>query len=114
MPFDLEASLARLGGDAVLFRKLIEFFLEDCPPLLEQIASGIESRNAALVERAGHSIKGLAANFGAQAAISASLRMEECGRTADLDGAVAALPELKTQMDRLKQSLSAYLEESRA
>jgi HPt (histidine-containing phosphotransfer) domain-containing protein len=114
MPYDLEASLARLGGDSELFRKLIQFFLEDGPPLLTQISSGISTGNAAQVERAGHSIKGLAANFGAKDAVDAALVLEECGRAADLAGAEAAFPELDAQFDRLRRALMAYLDASRA
>ena len=41
--FDLWQSLARLGGDMGLFRKLVQFFNEDCPQLIEQVRAGIEA-----------------------------------------------------------------------
>src|SRR5689334_19234681 len=63
-PFDLQASLTRLGGSHDLFQSLVQFFLEDCPGLLQQLRAALDRDDAMQVERAGHSIKGLAANFG--------------------------------------------------
>lgn len=109
--FDLDSSLDRLGGDRGLLRKLIEFFHEDSPPLLTSLGSGIDQQNAAQVELAAHSIKGLAANFGAQATVEAALRIEDAARAGDLATAVAALPELIAQTARLGRALAAYLDE---
>jgi two-component system sensor histidine kinase/response regulator len=109
--FDLRQSLARLGGDMGLFRKLVEFFREDCPQLVQQIRDGIEMGEPAAVERAAHSLKGLAASFSAEAAVAAALRLEECGQSADLEGASSALAPLEAHAERLCQALAPYAEE---
>jgi two-component system sensor histidine kinase/response regulator len=108
--FDLRQSLARLGGDMGLFRKLAEFFREDCPQLIQQIRDGLETGEPAAVERAAHSLKGLAASFSAEATVAAALRIEECGQVADLAGAASALVPLEAHAERLCQALVPYAE----
>ncbi len=110
--FDAQSSLERLGGDADLFRNLILFFEEDCPPLLEKIGKSIENRNTAELERAAHSLKGLAANFSAKRAVAAAAEMEELGREGDLERAGQQLPQLCQQMGELIDALHAYREGS--
>jgi two-component system, sensor histidine kinase and response regulator len=109
-PFDLQESLVRLGGSQELFRSLVEFFLEDCPGLLKQLHSGLDRGDAAQVERAGHSIKGLAANFGAAEAVRAAAKVEDLGRNGDLTASLKALPVLETELERLQTALSDYLQ----
>lgn len=41
---DIAGTLARFGGDQDLFRDIIEFFLEDAPPLLSELQEGIAAR----------------------------------------------------------------------
>jgi HPt (histidine-containing phosphotransfer) domain-containing protein len=110
LPYDLQSSLVRLGGSQDLFRSLVEFFLEDCPGLIQQLHTGLDHGDTAQVERAGHSIKGLAANFSAAEAVQAAMKVEELGRAGDVTAARKALPELETELDRLLRALSAYLQ----
>ena len=65
MIFDLEKTLRRLDGNQELYQDLIRFFLEDSPVLLDRLRQGYREQDAQLVERAAHTLKGLAANFGA-------------------------------------------------
>jgi CheY-like chemotaxis protein len=107
---DLEGSLTRLAGDMELFRKLAEFFDEDSPPLLAQIQAGLQQSDARLVERSAHTIKGLASNFGAEPTVQAALRVEELARGDNLAAAAEALPNLESQVQKLRESLAGYLD----
>ena len=113
VPFDLQASLVRLGGSHELFQSLAQFFLEDCPGLLQQLHTGLDRGDAPQIERAGHSVKGLAANFGAADAVQAASIVEEFGRSGDLVASRSALPRLETELQRLQSALADYLQTSK-
>jgi two-component system sensor histidine kinase/response regulator len=111
-PYDLEASLNRLGGDVSLFEALARFFCEDGPQLLSKVCEGIDGEDCETVERSAHSLKGLASNFGASAAVLAAQHMESLGTAGDLNGAKRALPPLEAEVQRLKLALEEALKES--
>lgn len=107
---DLEGALNRLGGDQELLNELVQFFLEDTPGLMDQVREGLNSGDAEAVERGAHSLKGLSANFGAQAAVQIALAVEQHGRNQDLAAAAADLPRLEHQIGLLQKALSSYRE----
>ena len=109
---DLNAALTRLGDDAELLRDLIGFFFEDSPPLLEQLQQAVAERNASLVERSAHSLKGLAANFSGQRAVQAALRLEKMGHANDLAHSADALTTLQNELAALRGALATYLASS--
>ena len=76
---DLENSLRRLDGDKSLLIDLIGFYLEDYPSLLVRMDEAAAANDAASLERAAHSMKGLVANFDAVApkiSLSRSKRLQ--------------------------------------
>ncbi len=109
-PADLVSALRRLRGDRGLLVDMIGFFEEDAPTLLQTVQAAIEQGNLEEVQRAAHSLKGLAATFDASAAIAAARDLE----TASRDGAAESLPagarRLAAEVDRLCQQLTAYRE----
>jgi CheY-like chemotaxis protein/HPt (histidine-containing phosphotransfer) domain-containing protein len=78
-PVDIPATMARLNNDRQLLATLVGFFYEDYPPLLEAIREGVAQGDGESVRRAAHSLKGLAANFGAAPTVSV-LQEQESGR----------------------------------
>jgi len=107
--FDLNAALARLGGDRELLCDLIGFFFEDSLPLLKQIQQGLAERNANIVERSAHSLKGLAANFSADRAVQAALRLEKMGHSGNLANGPEAATELEREITALREALALHL-----
>ena len=106
--FDLAGALERLDGNQELLEKLIEFFLEDYPQLYSRIEKAIAASEAQELERAAHSLQGLAATFNAAPAARAARRLESLGRDGDFTAAQQSLPELRQQLDRLVQGLTAH------
>lgn len=86
-PVDLAAALRRIDDDRSLLRDLAVIFIEDAPSMIATLQSSIPSGAAAEVERAAHSLKGLAANFYADSLQCCAQRLEDAGRAADLDDA---------------------------
>lgn len=107
--YDRTASLKRLGGSEELFRDLIGFFMEDAPGLLEQLRAGLLNDDAAAVERAAHSLKGLVANCGGLPASTAAARVETIGREGRLAEAPESVERLVAELDRLREALRAEL-----
>ncbi len=97
-PVNLTAALQRIGYDHSLLRDLAQFFIEDVPALLAELEASIPQGASAEVERAAHSVKGLAGNFDAHAVKSCAQKLEEAGHTANLDGARALLDELTREV----------------
>mgnify|MGYP001097660140 CR=1 FL=1 len=108
---DRAALLERLGGDVELFEEIAGLFREDCPKLLSEIRSAVHGADAPALERAAHTLKGCVANFGAQAAFDAALRLERLGRARELDGAASACETLETEIVRFQQALDALARE---
>lgn len=105
---DVDASMQRLAGDRELFAELAQMFSEDAPQLLEKLDRSIAAGDAATTRRAAHSLKGLAANFGARPCVSAALELELAGKTDQLDDAPQLLAALKSAVSALEAALLPY------
>jgi PAS domain S-box-containing protein len=105
---DIEAAMQRLAGDMDLLRELATMFAEDAPQLLEKLEQGINERDASQVRRAAHSLKGLAANFGAARCVSVAQELELLGKQGTLDPAPPALATLRECLVELDAALLPY------
>lgn len=106
--FDSDLCLSRLGGDRELFDEILEIFLEDAPPLLAQAARSMANGDAAALERATHTLKGLSANFAAAAAVTAAYAVELHARDHRLDSAAICFPQLEAEVHRLEVALRNF------
>lgn len=108
---DLSYVLDRLGGDQEFFQEIAGLFLEDCPKLLADIRAAVSSEDAQGLEHAAHTLKGSVANFGAEAARQAALRLEALGRAGDLSPAHEAYSALEQEIGRFTQALDSFSRE---
>jgi two-component system, sensor histidine kinase and response regulator len=106
--FDYDGALKRLGGDEELFREIAQFFLEDSPGLIDQLRSALAVRDATSAERAAHSLKGLAGNFGAKQAVETALAIEVLAKDGKLAETRPLLEPLEQEMATLQQALKGY------
>lgn len=102
---DVSAALKRMGGDRSLLSQMAQLFLEDSPGLLDTIAAAIRAGQVTEMQRAAHSLKGLAANFDAHAAVSAASRLEAMGRNGEIHEANDALELLRREVGQLRSQL---------
>lgn len=110
-PIDPQAiqTLRELSPDDPAFlRELIDVFLADTPARIGEIEQAMAARDAAVLKRAAHTIKGSAGNFGANDLAAAALELETCGRNADFTEAAARLPALRREFDRVAEALRQY------
>lgn len=107
--FDYAGSLDRMGGDEQLFCEMVGFFVADSPIWLEQIRDGLNRGDAKLVHRSAHTLKGLAANFGARQAVIAASRVEQLSQpSSHLGDANEAFPILQAAIGDLRAALAPY------
>jgi CheY-like chemotaxis protein/HPt (histidine-containing phosphotransfer) domain-containing protein len=111
--FDPGAALERVGGNKDVLASLVRVFLEDSARLLTEIRAAVEQGEAAPLNRAAHTLKGMVAFFGAGEATEAALQLERMGREGALDGAVAAWAKLAGEVERLRSGLATVLPERR-
>jgi HPt (histidine-containing phosphotransfer) domain-containing protein len=100
-----ETALARLCGDVSLLRDLAELFLADAPALLKEAESALARHDSATLERAAHSLKGLAANFDGVFVMAAARELEELARHKNLSEAGAVRDRLVHELGRLTSIL---------
>lgn len=83
--------------DPGFLRELIDVFLQDVPLRLAEIERAIAARDAVLLTRAAHTIKGSCGNFGAAALGAVALEIEQQGKSAAFDDATNRLPALRRE-----------------
>jgi len=105
---DRSATLERLANDESLFRELVDFFLADHGPLVTALETAVVQRDAPALERAAHSLKGLAANLGAVAVADVAAELEGAGRQKTWPPVETALPRLQRELPRLVGALNRY------
>ncbi len=110
--FDWSEALARVGGDEVLLRDILDLFRDDGPRLLGSIRAAIAGGEAPVLKRAAHTLKGTACHLAAPAVIAAAHRLEAMGAAGDLDGADAAANALDLALGRFQAALDERLARS--
>jgi HPt (histidine-containing phosphotransfer) domain-containing protein len=101
---DVAGTLARFGGDQQLFRDIIEFFLEDSPPLLADLRQAVCRKDAVAVRSTAHALKGLAAGCGGSRAAQAAQRVENAGAANDLDNVDGLMGDLENELGQLRRA----------
>ena len=105
---DLEVALQRLRNDEDLLLELADVFLDDSPGLVSEIRIAAQQNDAATLRRVAHSLKGLAANFNAQATIEAAQALETMGESGQLEGALDVLDQLAERVAELTAALRDF------
>ena len=101
--------LERVGGDRELLAEVIQFFLEDCPPMIELMRQGLADGNYVVVHRTAHSLTGSAGNFDAFAVTTLSRTLETHAIAHDIPEAHQAFSELETETGQLLTRLTTML-----
>jgi len=109
--FDPAAAEKRLGDRDIVLDS-IRFFFDDVPELLDRVNRGLESEATREIERAAHSIKGLAANLNAAPAREAAWQLEQlASREKGLQDLRLAAAALRQEISRLEPQLQRFLAE---
>ncbi len=106
---DLSAALGRMDNKLELLEKIVEFFREDFGGLLASLQQAVAAQDMARVQEAAHSLRGLIANFSAEAASQVASRLELMAKSGDLADAPQQLAELEHELTRLDATLTTEM-----
>ncbi|HEY6347304.1 MAG TPA: Hpt domain-containing protein [Bryobacteraceae bacterium] len=104
---DFEVALAHAGGDLELLREIAVLFLQHCDHWMTEIREAAARGDTQAVADGAHGLKGSVANFGAEAAVEAALRLEQLGRRRDLTVVDKAVHALDIALAALRPELEA-------
>jgi len=105
---DVDGSLKRLGGDRNILVELAKMFAEDSPGLIAGIEAGIEASRFADAGRGAHSLRGLAANFGAARLMLRLRQLEALAAQGRRDESLILVSEIRAEKRQLDEALDAY------
>jgi two-component system sensor histidine kinase/response regulator len=103
---DTAAGLARVGGNAALYRKLLGKMAREFPDIPGQIRAALAAQTPREAEIAAHSVKGAAGNVGATGLEQAAATLEAALRRDDADATATALPAFETAVADFTQALA--------
>jgi signal transduction histidine kinase/HPt (histidine-containing phosphotransfer) domain-containing protein len=108
----MAAALKAVDGDSELLVDVARIFLSEAPRLLDEIEGAIARKDAPLLRRAAHTIKGGLRLFGAETAYNLACRLEELGREGDVRAAGEPFENLKQAAAALQLDLSTFAAQS--
>jgi HPt (histidine-containing phosphotransfer) domain-containing protein len=104
--YDYSGSLHRMGDDQELFHEMVQLLRSDAPQWLNVLLAAERDADTPRLQRAAHTLKGLAANFGASRAVAAAAEVEQLAKTKSTVGLRAAVEELEESLHELLAALS--------
>ena len=90
-----------------LFKNVAELFLKDTPIGLERLKDAVGAKDAALVGRLAHTMKGSAGNLGARGMAAICAEVEAHAAVGDFNSAPTRVCELDQEFDRVRSALIA-------
>jgi HPt (histidine-containing phosphotransfer) domain-containing protein len=102
------AALEATGDDPSLLGELVTLFLDESVTLLRDIRHAIDEKDAGLVRRHSHTLKGSLRIFYSQLASDYAAQMEQLGKDDQLDQAPALFEKLEPQMNLVIEELKRY------
>ncbi len=106
---NLAGALERVEGDRELLDELLRLFADECPKNMAEIRRACETRDAHLLERLAHTIKGSSASLCAEDVSEAASVLEKQARSGDFEAAGAQIKALEIKLERLIPEFEALL-----
>jgi HPt (histidine-containing phosphotransfer) domain-containing protein len=94
-----------------LLESVIEMFLEECPSLIANLRAAVLHRDATSLELAGHTLRGLIANFGAATACELAFKLELMGKEGNLAESEAVATALEAELKRVIATVTSLVSE---
>jgi len=104
-----DAIMEAVGGNVKLLARVRDAFVSQSPRLIDAMRDSIAERNADVLYRSAHTLKGAISNFGMGEALDAAIQIERAGREADFARATTLLPTLESAVRELEERMSASL-----
>ena len=102
---DWNTALESAGGDRDLLREVLAAMIEECPRCVDQLECAIRESDAALLQRAAHTVKGSLRIFGTTRTGELAQLLETMGQSGCCDGADDLLPSLRHAVEQVVQEV---------
>ena len=109
MVLDYEKGLEQVGGDEVLLKEVLQIFLDDIPRKLYELHEAFMKEDRDRIRRAGHSIKGAAANIAADAVQAAAHAIEKTALEIDMQSIKQKIGVLEDEIKKLETAINIAL-----
>jgi len=107
---DIQDLRSRLENDLDLLKELSQVFFTDYNKLLQRIDNAIKTKDTVQLIKSAHTIKGAVANFSAKIAYEASLRLENIGKSGNIENADQAFSDLKEIIEETRTALQLMID----
>ncbi|MDP8206318.1 MAG: response regulator [Candidatus Electryonea clarkiae] len=104
--FDREGFLERIDNDMEMLKMLVGVFVDDAPKQFVILGKALEEKDARIVHRKAHALKGAAGNVGAAAIRKLAYQMETAGKEEDIDKADILFRQMEKEFNALKKHLA--------
>ncbi|HEY5730307.1 MAG TPA: response regulator, partial [Anaerolineales bacterium] len=101
----LDSLLKLVGGDKTGFNDLIRSFLDETPPLLNQIHEALKIKDKELLRRSAHTLKSSSRDFGAVRLSELCQRLEALGKAGNLEDAMGLIEQVETEYESVDEAL---------
>jgi two-component system sensor histidine kinase/response regulator len=108
---DRTALLDRVEGDMELLGEIIELFKEDSARQVAAIRDALDTKQAEVVRRAAHTLKGTCGNLGVPQAAATALELEKLAAAGDISGAQDRFRLLEEEIQRAGKLLDDLKQE---
>lgn len=101
-PLDFKRLNAISRGKVTFQQRLVQSFIKNAQPGLEQIRNALQVNDCVIVEQQAHRIKGASANVGVRVMPEVAAQLERQAREKTLEGAAERLEALERQLEEVK------------
>lgn len=108
-PSTLDSLLKLVGGDKTSFNDLIRSFLDETPPLLNQIHEALKVKDKDLLRRSAHTLKSSSRDFGAVRLSELCQKLEVLGKTGNLEEAMELVTQVETEYESVEEALKKII-----
>ena len=102
---DWDVAKIRLPGGPEMLGEFVALVKSETPVLLANIRRALETRDAKLLRRSAHTMKGSVSYFGAEPLMQVSLVLENLGRAESFDGTAELLVAVELELTRVLAAL---------
>lgn len=106
--FDREQAVAQYGDDPEFLNEIVGVLLDELATLLEDGAAALSARNANVLAKTAHRLKGALGQMTAEEAQHAALAVELAGKAEDLSNIDELWSDLVAAVDRLRAQLAEF------
>ncbi|MGR3219487.1 MAG: response regulator, partial [Candidatus Anammoxibacter sp.] len=103
--FSISDTLNLVGGKVERMKRLITITLDDSRKQMDQLHKSLEENDATVAERAAHTLKGQAANIGADSFRDFAKRLESAAKDGDLESVREMMQTFETEYKILTKAL---------